>query len=68
MAEKSKMQQKFNADRADYTDRDIQMELLYTSWQIRISSEKTRANTSTIVWVIAIGIILSVIMAIFSVM
>ncbi len=61
------MQQKFNADRADYTDRDIQMELLYTSWQIRISSEKTRANTSTIVWVIAIGIILSVVMAIFSV-
>ncbi|ANH61358.1 hypothetical protein [Dokdonia donghaensis] len=67
MTKKSKKLQKFEADRADYTDREIQMEMLYTNWLIINATEKTRANTSTIVWVIAIGIILSVISAVMAV-
>lgn len=62
--EKSKKQQKFESDRSDYTDRDIQMEILYTNWEIQAVIEKNRANTSTIVWIIVIGIILSLIGAI----
>ena len=58
--EKSKKQQKFESERTDYTDRDIQMEMLYSNWLIQAATEKTRANTSTIVWIIVIGIILSI--------
>ncbi|MFT6601528.1 MAG: hypothetical protein ACJAZZ_000659 [Dokdonia donghaensis] len=67
MTKKSKKLQKFEADRADYTDREIQMEMLYTNWLITNATEKTRANTSTIVWVIAIGIVLSVVSAVMAV-
>ena len=62
--EKSKKQQKFESDRTDYTERDIQMEILYSNWLIQKATENTRANTSTIVWIIVIGIILSIIAAI----
>ena len=62
--EKSKKQQKFESDRTDYTERDIQMEILYSNWLIQKATENTRANTSTIVWIIVIGIILSIIGAI----
>lgn len=64
LREKSKKQQKFEAERADCTERDIQMEILYSNWLIQAATEKTRANTSTIVWIIVIGIILSIIAAI----
>lgn len=62
--EKSKKQLKFELDKTDYTARDIQMEILYSNWLIQEATEKTRANTSIIVWIIVIGIILSAIGAI----
>lgn len=57
---KTKKQEKFELEREDYTEREIQMELLYSNWLIQAATEKTRANASTIVWLIVIGIILSV--------
>lgn len=62
--EKSKMQQNFEAERVEYTERDIQMEILFSNRLIQAASEKTRANTSTIVLIIVAGIILSIIIAI----
>lgn len=62
--EKSKMQQNFEAERVEYTERDIQMEILFSNRLIQSAVEKTRANTSTIVWIIVAGIILSIIIAI----
>lgn len=59
--EKSKKQQKFEMERADYSERDIQLEILYSNWLVQKATEKTRANTSTIVWIVVIGIILSII-------
>lgn len=61
---KSKKQQNFESDRTEYTERDIQMEILYSNWAIQAATEKTRANTSTIVWIIVIGIIISLFAAI----
>ena len=61
---KSKKQKKFESELKDYTERDIQMEILYSNWLIQEATEKTRTNTSTIVWIIVIGIILSILVAI----
>lgn len=63
---KSKKQEKFELEREDYTEREIQMELLYSNWLIEAATEKTRANTSTIVWIIVIGIIFSILAVIMS--
>jgi len=62
--EKSKKQQKFESDRADFTERDIQMEILYSNWAIQNATEKTRSNTLAIFWIIAIIFIISIIAAI----
>ncbi len=61
--QKSKKQIKFEEDREQYSEREIQMEILYSNWLIQSATEKTRANTSTIVWIVVIGIILSIISA-----
>ena len=61
--QKSKKQTKFEEEREHYSEREIQMEILYSNWVIQSATEKTRANTSTIVWIVVIGIILSVISA-----
>lgn len=61
---KSKAQQKFEESRKDYTDRELMLELLYSNWKVQEATEKTRSNTSTIVWIVVIGIILSIISAI----
>ena len=58
--EKSKKQQKFETERANYSERDIQMEILYSNWLVQRATEKTRANTSSIVWIVVIGIIISI--------
>lgn len=63
-AEKSKKQINFEKKREHYSDREIQMEILYSNWLIQAATEKTRANTSTIVWIIVIGILLSIISAV----
>lgn len=57
---KTTAQQKFEESRKDYSDREIQIEILYSNWKIQEATEKTRANTSTIVWIVVIGIIISV--------
>ena len=61
---KSKRQSDFEEKRKDYTDREIQLEVLYSNWLIQESTEKTRANTSSIVWLVVIGVALSIISAI----
>ncbi|HEA19517.1 hypothetical protein LCGC14_0710580 [marine sediment metagenome] len=63
-AEKSRKQINFEKKREHYSDRQIQMEILYSNWLIQAATEKTRANTSTIVWIIVIGVLLSIISAI----
>lgn len=55
---KSKAQQAFEEKRKDYSDRDIQMESLYLQWLIQNKTERTRANTSSLVWFVIIGIII----------
>ena len=59
-SKKSAKQFKFEKDREGYSDRDIQMEILFSNWLIQDRTEKTRANTSAIVWVIVIGIGISI--------
>tara|TARA_B110000046_G_scaffold6_1_gene17 strand:- start:154 stop:408 length:255 start_codon:yes stop_codon:yes gene_type:complete len=54
----------FKSHRVDYTDRDIQMEILYTNWLIKDATEKTRKNTSTIVTIMAILIIISLLVSV----
>ncbi len=49
--------------RKDYSDRELIMELLYSNWKVQHSSERTRSNTSTLVWFVVIGIITSVLSA-----
>ncbi len=61
---KTKKQQEFEESRKEYTDREIQLEILYSNWRIQASTENTRANTSTIVWIVVIGIIISIVSAI----
>ncbi|WP_117881964.1 hypothetical protein [Aureibaculum luteum] len=57
----SKKESTFNAERTGITDEQFKLELLY-SQQIKIDKlEKIRNNLSTIVWVIAIILILSII-------
>jgi hypothetical protein len=56
----------FEGDRIDYTDREIQLEILYTNWLIRNATERTRSNTSTIVWIIIISIILIILSVLFN--
>ena len=57
---KTTAQQKFEESRKEYADREIQIEILYSNWKIQEATEKTRANTSAIVWIVVIGIIISV--------
>lgn len=61
---KSKAQLKFEESRKDYSDREIIIELLYSNWKIQEATEKTRSNTSSLVWYVVIVIILSIIFAI----
>ena len=61
--QKSKKQIKFEENREQYSEREIQMEILYSIWLIQSATEKTRANTSTIVWIVVIGIMLSIVSA-----
>lgn len=56
---KSKKQNNFEASRAHLSDREIQMELLYVNWLIENKTERTRSNTSKLVWFVVIGILLS---------
>lgn len=49
---------KFDKDREDWTDREIQMSQLYFLTLIQDATEKTRSNTSKLVWwLIALPII-----------
>ena len=56
---KTKAQINFEEKRKDYTDRELMMELLYSNWKVQNATERTRGNTSTLVWFVVIGIILS---------
>lgn len=58
---KTKAQVNFEERRKDYTDRELMMELLYSNWKVQNATERTRGNTSTLVWFVVIGIILSLI-------
>lgn len=61
---KSKARQKFEEKIKDYTDREIMVELLYSNWKVQEATEKTRRNTSSLVWYVVIVVILSIIFAI----
>lgn len=53
-------QQKFVNDRKNFTDQQIKLSQLYYLSVISDKVERTRSNTSTIVWIVVIGIIFSV--------
>jgi len=55
---KSKAQEKFEERRKDHTDRELMLELLYSNWKVWDATERTRSNSSTLVWFVVIGIIL----------
>jgi len=62
--QKSLKQIKFEKAREHYSEKDIQLEILYSNWVIQSATEKTRANTSVIVWIIVISIVSSVVMGV----
>lgn len=64
--DKSKKQIAFEEERKDLSDRDLKVELLYSNWLNYTANEKNRKNTSNIVWIIVIGIVLTVINAMMS--
>lgn len=59
---KTKRQERFENERQNYSDRDILIELLYTNWLIYQNTEKNRSNTSVIVWIIVVSVLLSFIL------
>ncbi|MGN7513672.1 MAG: hypothetical protein ACTHOM_04805 [Allomuricauda sp.] len=61
---KSKAQQNFEEKVKDYSDRELMIELLYSNWKVQEATEKTRSNTSSLVWYVVIVAILSIIFAI----
>ena len=65
-APKSQKRIEFESNRKDYTEKDIQMEILYTNWLTYEAAEKTRGNTNTIVWIIVVSGVLSLIVGAFS--
>ena len=60
---KTRRQEYFEKQRIQWSDRDIQLEILYAQ-QIQIDKlEKIRANTNTMIWwLIAIPIILAILL------
>ena len=65
MQEISKRQKKFNESHSHITDSPYELETLYAQNLMIDKLEKIRSNTSTIVWIIVIGIVLSIITASF---
>lgn len=57
---KSQKQQKFESDRQHLTEREVMMELLYATYLNYRSTEAVRTNTSTLVWFVIIGVVLSI--------
>lgn len=51
---------KFVNDREEWTDHQIQLSQVYYLKLIQDATEKTRSNTSKIVWIVAIGIVLTI--------
>ncbi|MGB2525655.1 hypothetical protein [Flagellimonas sp. SN16] len=60
---KSKGQLKFEEDRKDLSDREIQMEILYACYIGYKTAERTRQNTSKLINLIVLGIIFSIIIS-----
>ncbi|HET8736197.1 MAG TPA: hypothetical protein VFM69_06340 [Pricia sp.] len=58
---RSARQFKFEKDREDWSDREIQIAQLYYLTLIQSSTEKSRSDLSIIVWIIVIMILLSII-------
>ncbi len=48
--EKKTEQEKFESQREYYSDREIQMEMLYAQQLIIWKLDKIRANTNTLIW------------------
>jgi len=65
---RSPQQFKYEKERENWTDREIQMAQLYFLTLIQDRTERTRANTSTMVWfLIVIPIVFGIILFIFSI-
>lgn len=47
---KSKWQQNFEDKRKNYSDREIQLELLYSQKKLNDTMDKVRGNTKTLIW------------------
>lgn len=62
----SERHRKFVNDREEWTDRQIQLSQVYYLSEIHDATERTRSNTSKIVSIVVIGIILSVLAALIS--
>ncbi|SHK72235.1 hypothetical protein SAMN04488007_3667 [Maribacter aquivivus] len=56
----SEKHRKFVNEREDWTDRQIQLSQVYYLRLIQDATERTRSNTSTIVWIVVIGIVISI--------
>ncbi|MCR9263341.1 MAG: hypothetical protein NXH86_04245 [Flavobacteriaceae bacterium] len=61
---KSKGQLKFEEDRKDLSDREIQMEILYACYIGYRTAERTRENTAKLVNLIVLGVIFSIIISV----
>ena len=57
---KTNVQVEFENDKQDYTDRDIQMEILYTNLLLTKRIERVRSDSSKIVWIIVISTVLTI--------
>lgn len=61
---KSKAQIKFEEERKDLSDREVQMEVLYSNFLNYQTNEKIRQNTSKLVNIVVLGIIFSIIVSV----
>lgn len=52
---------KFVNERDDWNEKQIQLSQLYYLTLLEKASERNRSNTSTLVWIVAIMIILSIV-------
>ena len=56
----TEQQRRFAEKRADYTDKHIQMEILYACYRTQQAADRTRGNVNKLIWLTVIGVAVSV--------
>lgn len=59
----NKKYQNYKKSKEDHSEKDLLIEQTYALWRIQYAAEKTRSNTSTLLAIVVIGIVLSILLA-----